>query len=130
MLGPGASMMLGDLKLVDPLSSDPARVGLPGGRVGFGNTAPPLRGKMYGCIARGCAADGAFNPRTGAGFVPASSGDYTAALANGCTVLLLLFETFGGFGPALVRLLKRAAAEVENKLTPTQYDETTWSART
>ena len=50
-------MMLGDLKLVDPLSSDPARVGLPGGRVGFGNTAPPLRGKMYGCIARGCAAD-------------------------------------------------------------------------
>ena len=42
----------------------------------------------------------------------------------------LLFETFGGFSPAVVRLLARAADEVGNKLSRSQHlDEATWSTR-
>ena len=51
-------------------------------------------------------------------------------IAEGCQVEVLLFETFGGFSQPVVNLLKRAAAEGDNRLTATQYDETTWSART
>ena len=41
----------------------------------------------------------------------------------------LVFESFGGFGIGVVRLLKRLASDVGNKLNRRQYDETTWSAR-
>ena len=46
----------------------------------------------------------------------------------GCEIALLLFETFGGFGPGMVELLGHA--ERENKLFASEYEETTWSART
>ena len=78
----------------------------------------------------GRAGSGAWNPATGEGFDAPVRGDYAEAVAAGCTVLPLLFETFGGFASGVVHLLKRAAAEVENRLTSAQYDETTWSART
>ena len=42
----------------------------------------------------------------------------------------LLFETTGGFSPEVCELLRDLAEVVENKLTPAQYDLTTWSART
>jgi hypothetical protein len=41
----------------------------------------------------------------------------------------MLFETMGGFSSDFFELLKRAGAEVSNRLTATQYGETTWSAR-
>jgi len=44
----------------------------------------------------------------------------------GCEIALLLFETFGGFGPGMVELLEQR----ENKLFASEYEETTWSART
>ena len=48
-------------------------------------------------------------------------------------VVLMLVETFGGLGPALralVEELRKGAEWRANKLTASEYDETTWSART
>ena len=41
-----------------------------------------------------------------------------------------LVETFGGFGPELLELLRGAAEFKMNKLSAAEYYETTWSART
>ena len=38
--------------------------------------------------------------------------------------------TFGGLSPALMHELRAAAEWRSNKLTSSEYDETTWSART
>ena len=46
------------------------------------------------------------------------------------TVVPLLVETFGGCAPPLMSALQRAADWRQNKLTLSEYDETTWSART
>ena len=51
-------------------------------------------------------------------------------MANGVKVEPLLFETFGGFGPDVVRLLRLAADTRGNKLRGSEYDATTWAART
>ena len=42
----------------------------------------------------------------------------------------LLVETSGGCAPPLMSALQRAADWRQNKLTSSEYDETTWSART
>ena len=42
----------------------------------------------------------------------------------------LLVGTFGGCAPPLMSALQRAADWRQNKLTSSEYDETTWSART
>ena len=42
----------------------------------------------------------------------------------------LLVETFGGMSPALYDALREASDWRANKLTSSEYDETTWSART
>ena len=39
-------------------------------------------------------------------------------------------ETFGGWSPALSGVLRTASEWRSNKLTASEYDETTWSART
>ena len=48
----------------------------------------------------------------------------------GLRVVLMLVETFGGLGPALVEQLRKGAEWRANKLTASEYDETAWSART
>ena len=45
---------------------------------------------------------------------------------HGATANELLFETFLGFGPGMVRLLRRAAEDRGNKLRGSDF----WSART
>ena len=57
-------------------------------------------------------------------------GDYDRAVGAGVTVVPLLVETFGGCAPPLMSALQRAADWRQNKLTSSEYDETTWSART
>ena len=52
------------------------------------------------------------------------------AQAAGVTCVPLLVETFGGLSPALMHELRAAAEWRSNKLTSSEYDETTWSART
>ena len=48
----------------------------------------------------------------------------------GVTVVPLLVETSGGCAPPLMSALQRAADWRQNKLTSSEYDETTWSAHT
>ena len=57
-------------------------------------------------------------------------GDYARAQAEGVECVPLLVETFGGLSPALTSVLREAADWRSNKLTSSEYDETTWSART
>ena len=124
-----AEAWVGDVKLIDPFSSNGACVGYAGGYVSFGNTQPATTEKCLGLKARGAPTDRAFSPATGLGRVEAKDGDYSPALALGTVVEVLLFETMGGFGPGVERLLHCLADAVENRLSPEQYDLTTWSAR-
>ena len=118
-----------DLKVFAPIGSDAGEVELRGGFVGFGNTAPAGQLLVHGRRERlGPPAN--FNARTGAGYVSPKDGDYARAEALGLRVVLMLVETFGGLGPALVEELRKGAEWCANKLTASEYDETTWSART
>ena len=99
--------------------------------MGFGNTRPAAVERVYGLRERGSPLSGerSFTASTGDGYVAPVEGDYARPMANGLEVQLLLFETLGGFGDEVHGLLTRAAAEVSNRLTSVQYDETTWSAQ-
>ena len=96
----------------------------------FGNTEEPAHEVVLGWAERGQAADGPFDRRTGGGHVRQKLGDYDRAVGAGVTVVPLLVETFGGCAPPLMSALQRAADWRQNKLTSSEYDETTWSART
>ena len=79
---------------------------------------------------RGAEAPGKrYNRHTGEGYVAPVAGDYARARAAGVTCVPLLVETFGGFGAGLVDVLHAADAWRQGKLTSSEYDETTWSAR-
>ena len=118
-----------DLKVFAPIGSDAGEVELRGGFVGFGNTAPAGQLLVHGRRERlGPPAN--FNARTGVGYVSPKDGDYARAEALGLRVVLMLVETFGGLGPALVEELRKGAEWRANKLSASEYDETTWSART
>ena len=122
--------IIGELKLVDPLSSNATRVERRGAFVPYGNTMPGQRAAVYGRAERGAKGDRDFDPATGQGYVASLKADYSSAIANGVDVRLLLFETFGGFSPAVMHLLRAAADDVGNKLSRSQYlDEVSWSTR-
>jgi hypothetical protein len=56
--------------------------------------------------------------------------DYAFSVAQGCDVRMYLFETFGGFGVEVVRLLKRLAYCVKNTMNAQEYEhEASWSTR-
>ena len=59
----------------------------------------------------------------------AKEGAYARAERLGLEVQALLFEVWGGWSEPVVDLLQRAAMERSNKLSRSEYDETTWSAR-
>ena len=118
-----------DLKVFDPIGSQPATTEERGAYVAFGNTAEVADGRVLGRRGRGVAGDGTFCRRTCAGHVAPVVGDYARALANGVTCVPLLVETFGGFGRGLVQALKAAAEWRGGKLTSSEFDETTWAAR-
>ena len=85
---------------------------------------------MLGLEQRGQPSEGRFNCLTGEGYVAPVAAPYDRARRNGADVDPLLFETFGGFGDDLRRLLQEAAAIRSDRLSHDEYDETTWSART
>ena len=114
----------------DPLGSQPTAVRPRGGHVAFGNTEPGARLEVLGRAQRGSPDDAAFNPLTGEGFVAPADAPYDRARRNGSTVAPLLFETFGGWGPGAVALLRWATETRGNKLRGSEYDDTSWSART
>ena len=119
-----------DLKVFDSIGSRADTCELRGGYVAFGNTEEPAHEVVLGWAERGQAADGPFDRRTGGGHVRQKLGDYDRAVGAGVTVVPLLVETFGGCAPPLMSALQRAADWRQNKLTSSEYDETTWSART
>ena len=119
-----------DLKVFDPIGSTAAEAALRGGYVAFGNTAERALEVVLGWRQRGQAGDERFNRRTGGGYVAEKLGDYSRAVEMGVTVVPLLMETFGGCAPRLMEALLAAAEWRANKLTSSEYDETTWSART
>ena len=92
-------------------------IGRAGARVGFGNTRQLAEEKVLGRAARGDQNEGTFNPSKNTGHVSASPADYADALSKGHTVIPLLFETFGGFSPAAMRLLRRLRDQVSNTLS-------------
>ena len=57
------------------------------------------------------------------------TGDYERALQAGVRCIPMLIETFGGFGPGLLEVLRRADEWRQGRLVSSEYDETTWSAR-
>ena len=85
---------------------------------------------MLGLEQRGQPSDPPFSRLTGAGYVAPVTAPYDRARRNGVTVAPLLFETFLGWGPGVVELLQEAVAARGNKLRGSEYDATTWSART
>ena len=128
-LGVGGSLLVGDLKMKDPIGSA-ATPAARGGFVSFGNTLPPAREYALGRRERGTLADGPFNSLTGKGYVAPKTGQYTRALELGVDCRALLVETFGGLSPPLMELLRVLAKERQNRLNRDEYDDTTWAART
>ena len=85
---------------------------------------------MLGLAGQGQEGDGRhWNASTGQGYVAPRPGHYAHALSKGVEVVPMLFETFGGFSPDFMDLLHSAGAAVENRLSSSQYEQTTWSAR-
>ena len=119
-----------DVKVFDPIGSAAGDVGERGAFVAMGNTAPRAQAAVMRTQQRGVKTDERFQPRTGKGYVAPAAGDYARALDCGVTVVPLLVETFGGLGVELVKALRSAAEWRRNKLVSSEYDETTWSART
>ena len=115
--------------MLDPIGSEAGSVNHRGAFVALGNTHPTGWKQVCGLLERGVPSDGTFNSHTGAGYVKAEPGDYAFAKSRNVEAVLLLCETFGGLGPELVEHLRRAAEYRDNKLTASEYDETTWSAR-
>ena len=99
-----------------------------GGHVAFGNTAEEANAVVLGRRERGTPGQ-QFNRVTGAGYVKGRAGDYARAQASGVTCVPLLVETFGGFGAGLADVLRQAADWRQDRLTSSEYDETTWAAR-
>ena len=124
------SLVAFDLKVFDPISSTPDDAGERGAYLAFGNTAERAEEVVLGRRGRGEEGGGTFCRATGEGYVAAKSGDYARALASGVTCVPLLLETFGGFSPEVVSTLREAAEWRKNKLASSEYDETTWAART
>ena len=124
-------LLVGDVKLKDPLGSNPADVETDAAHVAFAATLPAEIRSEVGWAGQGVSeeVDGRWSAETGKGYVPPHQGAYDRAQRNGVEVLVLLFETFGGFSPAVLKLLQRAADARGDKLRGSEYDETTWSAR-
>ena len=102
------------------------------------NTAPPTRADVFGLEQRGvkgtvaAGGSGNFCPSTGTGYVAYKKPDYAHALSRSDTdLLMLLFETYGGWSEPVVRLFRRMQDKVRNKLTKRQYEnEVSWSTST
>jgi len=107
-------------------------IGRRGAFVGFGNTAPGTRADVFGLAQRGVKGTVAagvvatFRPAP----APATSHTrsrttpiYAHALSRSDTdLLMLLFETYGGWSEPVVRLFRRMQDTVRNKLTKRQYE--------
>ena len=67
---------------------------------------------------------------SGAGYVAPIAGDYAKAVLKGVDVRCMLVETFGALSPEFVDLLRECGEMRANRLNHSEYDQTTWAART
>jgi hypothetical protein len=92
------------------------------GLASFASVRAPVWSKLHWVLHQvnlyGCGLD-----------VKRKDGNYARAKGIGCEPLAALIESFGGFSPELMGLLKRAAEQRMNRLTHYEYDQTTWAAR-
>ena len=124
------SSLVADVKVGDPIGSNATACARRGIYVGLGNIEPHFNKQVHGLTERGDASlSEDFDPGTGRGYVAACDGDYAQTKKLGHDVRALVFESLGGFGREVERLLKRLADDVSNKLSAQQYDEATWSTR-
>ena len=121
-----------DLKVLCPVGSVAGEVAQRGAFVAMGNTSEEAAALVRGRLQRGVESDGTFKRVNGTGYVAPKDGAYKRAQAQACGVDVSewLVETFGGMSPALYDALREASDWRANKLTSSEYDETTWSART
>ena len=113
----GSLPELGEIKNYSWCKTAGMRTGAPEGVVRMnghsylcGNTEERLKYKVKGTRRRGLAAMGAFNHRTGAGFIKAKRGDYWDAIEKRKgRVHLLVHESLGGMSPMTARRLRRLA---------------------
>ena len=85
---------------------------------------------MHGLRERGAPSDGPWRWGLGVGYVEAVKGDYHRAVeVHGCDVTLMLVGVLGGLGQELGGLIKRLTEERANRMTRSEYDQTTWAAR-
>jgi hypothetical protein len=120
---------LGGVKIVCPVGSHAAAVQPFGAEAGFANTLPRVKDQMLGHRGRVDPRAGSFNRWTGVGSFAALTGDYDFAVSAGCTVVPLLFETFGGFGPGVMSLLKSLSWLRLGRLSAEEYKVASWSTR-
>ena len=86
-----------------------------------GRLWPRAQRGVKGTVAAG--GSGNFSPSTDAGYVAYKKPDYAHALSRSDTdLLMLLFETYGGWSEPVVRLFRRMQDTVRNKLTKRQYE--------
>jgi hypothetical protein len=119
--------LLGDVELFYPLGGETAKVERHGALASFANTLPVAKRKMFGLAANKDDRAATFNRSTGVGSWEAFSGDYDVAIRRGCEVQPLLFETFGGFSPGVMDLLRRLEHLRSGRLTPAEYRDASWS---
>ena len=80
-----------------------------------GNTEERLKYANLGARGQGKPSDGAFNHKTGEGYVKAKTGHYGDAIINRkAVVFLLVFESLGGMSDYTAKLLRRWARDAKD----------------
>ena len=155
-IGKGHVRLVGDLKLTSSLTCKGGdRLGWKGAFVAFGNTERALLDLVLGhaawprpggggeggreaedAEAEAAAAEEEEGESEGEAEAGApvtaryEKGDYRFAREKNCDLRLLDFETFGGFGDGVRKILRQAADQLSNKLSHAQHlDEVTWTTK-
>ena len=113
-----------------------ARAGARAAAAGAGarGAAAGFAGRWRERTRRGGGSDWGPGGLAGAAGAPVSAryekGEYRFAREKNCDLRLLDFETFGGFGDGVRRILRQAADQLSNKLSHAQHlDEVTWTTK-
>ena len=114
---PPSSTRLTTPRVVDnssPPFGKPAVTTFVGGEYRCGNTEERLKHANLGTRGSGKPSDGAFNHKTGEGYVKEKEGHYSDAIINRkAAVFLLVFESLGGMSDYTAKLLRRWARDAK-----------------
>ena len=123
--------LLGDTKVVNPFTSRFKTQALidRAAAVAFANTGESMKELVLGrkAISKPPGTNKRFNRQRYEGSKVAVPGDYRGALALGHTVVPIIMEVFGGWGPDACKLFRQVARCHRDLLDPAR---TSWAART